>query len=172
MLATHWATDLDELASLIMDRHAPADGYFDDVALLLYRQPPPLNVTVAAHLTELAPTRDALRGWLSRAAIDPDQALDVLVAAGEAMTNAIEHGHRDRPGGAVALYAATLGDRLEVTVADSGTWKPPDPAGSSLRGRGIMLMRGLMDEVRIAPAAQGTTVRMHATIRRNADRSR
>jgi PAS domain S-box-containing protein len=171
MLAARWATDLDELASLIMDGLAPPGGYFDDVALLLYRQPPPLNVTVAAHLTELAPTRDALRGWLSRAAIEPDQALDVLVAAGEAMTNAIEHGHRDRPGGPVALYAATVGDRLELTVADSGTWKPPDPAGSSLRGRGIMLMRGLMDEVSIAPGAEGTTVRMHATIRGGARRS-
>ena len=54
------------------------------------------------------------------------------VAAGAAMTNAVEHSHCDRPGGAVALYAATLGDRLELTVADTGTRKPSGPAGSSL----------------------------------------
>jgi anti-sigma regulatory factor (Ser/Thr protein kinase) len=112
-----------------------------------------------------------LRHWLIQTAIHPHQAVHVLVAVGEAMTNAIEHGHRDRPGGAVALCAATLGDRLELTVTDTGTWKPPDPAGSPLRGRGIILMRGLMDEVDIAPGAQGTAVRMHATIRAGAGRS-
>ena len=81
------------------------------------------------------------------------------------MTNAIEHGHRDRPVGVGRPCAATLGDRLELTVTDTGTWKPPDPAGSPLRGRGIMLMRGLTDEVDIAPGEHGTALRMHATIR-------
>ena len=35
-----------------------------------------------------------LRTWLNQAGVDSDQALNVLVAAGEALTNSIEHGHR------------------------------------------------------------------------------
>ena len=37
------------------------------------------------------------------AGIQADQTLDVLIAVGEALANAIEHGHRDRPEGRVVL---------------------------------------------------------------------
>jgi anti-sigma regulatory factor (Ser/Thr protein kinase) len=80
------------------------------------------------------------------------------------MTNAVEHGHRDDPGGPVTLHAAATADQLEVNVVDSGSWKTPDPVASAHRGRGIMLMRGLMDEVVIEPGPGGTAVRMRCTI--------
>ena len=43
---------------------APAGGYDDDVALLLYRHPGPLEMDFPAESTQLAPVRTALRGWL------------------------------------------------------------------------------------------------------------
>ncbi|MGX9788646.1 SpoIIE family protein phosphatase [Mycobacterium sp. MMS18-G62] len=165
LLIDNRSTDLDELASRLMSELAPDGGYFDDVALLLYRQPAPLRLTVPAYLAELAPTRAALRVWLSQAGVDPDEAVNALVAAGEAMANAIEHGHRDRAGGAVTLSATAVADQLRLQVTDTGSWKPPDPIASTHRGRGITLMRGLMDEVIIDPGPDGTTVRMRATIR-------
>ena len=79
-----------------MARLEPADGYQDDVALLLYRQPAPLEMEFAADVGQLAPSRAALRGWLTQAGVKPDQTLDVLIATGEALANAIEHGHRHR----------------------------------------------------------------------------
>ena len=45
---------------------------------------------------------------MTRAQLDPVQTLDVLVAAGEAVANAIEHGHRDRPEGKICLGATVL----------------------------------------------------------------
>jgi PAS domain S-box-containing protein len=164
LLVDNRGTELEELASLTMSRLVPSRGYLDDVALLLYRQPPPLELTIAAYPTELAANRDALRNWLQRAEIHPDQVINVLIAAGEAMTNAVEHGHRDDPGGPVTLHAAATADQLEVNVVDSGSWKTPDPVASAHRGRGIMLMRGLMDEVVIEPGPGGTAVRMRCTI--------
>jgi anti-sigma regulatory factor (Ser/Thr protein kinase) len=155
---------LDDLASQIMFGLAPTGGYQDDVALLLYRQPAPLEVDIPADAGHLADAREALRSWLTRAGVKPDQNLNVLIAAGEAVTNAIEHGHRDSAGGVVSLRATTLVDRLSLTVTDDGSWKTPEPSSRKFRGRGITLMRALMHDVTIDPADAGTTVHLQARI--------
>lgn len=155
-------TGLDDLAREVMSRLAPSDGYQDDVALVLYRQPAPLEVDFPAEASYLTETRAALKDWLSRAGVDADQSLKVLIAAGEALANAIEHGHRHHTEGTISLRATALADRLQVTVIDAGSWKPPVKAAH--RGRGISLMRALMHDVTIQPLATGTTVRMHARI--------
>lgn len=158
------ATALDELANVIMAQLAPSDGYHDDVALLLYRQPAPLDVEFAADVEELAASRTALRAWLLTADVTPEQTLDVLIAVGEALSNAIEHGHRDHPRGRVRLRAIALPDRLHVTVSDTGAWKPPVDVPALHRGRGIALMRALMHDVTIDTQDNGTTVHMSARI--------
>ena len=155
-------TGLDDLAREVMSRLTPSGGYQDDVALLLYRQPVPLDVEFPAEASYLADTRAALKDWLGRAGVDEDQTLAVLIAAGEALANAIEHGHRHLTEGTISLRATALADRLQVTVIDAGSWKQPVKAAH--RGRGISLMRALMQDVTIKPLASGTTVQMHARI--------
>jgi serine phosphatase RsbU (regulator of sigma subunit)/anti-sigma regulatory factor (Ser/Thr protein kinase) len=158
------ASTLDDLASQIMSRLAPSGGYQDDVALLLYRQPTPLEIDFPAHASHLARTRAALRSWLNRARIGPEQSYDVLVAAGEAVANAIEHGHRYSPEGIISVRATALVDQVRLTIADTGSWKPPQPAINPHRGRGITLMRALMQDVAIHPDTDGTTVHLSARI--------
>jgi serine phosphatase RsbU (regulator of sigma subunit)/anti-sigma regulatory factor (Ser/Thr protein kinase) len=155
---------LDDLADQIMAGLAPSGGYQDDVVLLLYRHPAPLELEFPADVSQLAPTRTALRRWLTRAKLDPDQTMNVLVAAGEAVANAIEHGHRHSPGGTISLGATILVDQVRLTITDTGSWKTPQPAASTNRGRGIALMRGLMQDVTINPEAAGTTVHLSARI--------
>lgn len=164
-VAEHHDTALETLADEIMSRLSPTDGYHDDVALLLYRQPAPLDLRIRADVDELAPCRSVLRDWLDRSGLGTEQALDVLIAAGEALANAIEHGHRDLPEGTVSLHADVTGDTLSVTVTDSGRWKVPDEKPSLHRGRGITLMRALMQDVTIDSQNDGTTVRMQLRIR-------
>ncbi|MGK5741266.1 SpoIIE family protein phosphatase [Micromonospora sp. URMC 103] len=155
---------IEDLASSVMDRLAPDGGYDDDVALLLYRHPGPLELDFPAEATRLAPVRRELRRWLERCGLDPSTAHSLLVAAGEACANAIEHGHRDRPGGQIRLRATATADDLRLTVIDSGRWKAPQSAVDSYRGRGLMLMRTLMHQVTITTGAAGTTVDMQARI--------
>ncbi|MEV4757006.1 SpoIIE family protein phosphatase [Micromonospora sp. NPDC049559] len=157
---------IEELASDIMDRLTPPGGYDDDVALLLYRHPGPLELDFPAEATRLATVRAALRGWLDRCGLDPGTAQNVLVAAGEACANAIEHGHRDAPGGRIRLRAAATADDLHLTVRDSGRWKVPEPTTNTHRGRGLLLMRALMHEITITTDTAGTTVDMQARIAR------
>ena len=126
--------------------------------------PRPLELKFPADVSHLAPTRAALRSWLTRARVDPDQTMNVLVAAGEAVANAIEHGHRDSPEGTISLAATALVDQVQLTITDTGSWKPPQPTPDPHRGRGITLMRGLMHDVTINPGAAGTTVHLSARI--------
>jgi anti-sigma regulatory factor (Ser/Thr protein kinase) len=155
---------LDDLANRIMSAVAPGGGYQDDVVVLLHRHPGPLELEFPAHASQLAPARQALRGWLQSARVNPDRSMDVLIAAGEAVANAIEHGHRDNPEGVIRMNATALVDRVQLTITDTGSWKTPQPTRDSTRGRGIALMRALVHEVAIDPGAAGTTVRLSARI--------
>ncbi|MGV9727726.1 SpoIIE family protein phosphatase [Streptomyces albogriseolus] len=155
---------VEDLAGAVMARLAPAGGYDDDVALLLYRHPAPLDITFPAESSQLAPVRKALRSWLARCELPPNAVQNVLVAVGEACANAIEHGHRHAPGEGVRLRAVALVDTLRVTVADSGRWKDPHPGANAHRGRGMSLMRAMMQQVTVSPGPSGTTVDMQMRI--------
>ncbi|MFI1371882.1 SpoIIE family protein phosphatase [Streptomyces longwoodensis] len=157
-------TAVDDLATRIMTRLAPAGGYDDDVALLLYRHPAPLDMAFPAESAQLAPVRKALRSWLDQCQLPPHTVQNVLVAAGEACANAIEHGHRDAPGETVRLRAEAFVQDLRVTVTDTGRWKAPQPELNAHRGRGLTLMRSLMQQVTVTPGVAGTTVHLHTRI--------
>ena len=113
----------------------------------------------------LAPVRTALRSWLARCGLEPTNAYNILVAAGEACANAVEHGHRDSPGGRIRLRATATAAGLHLSVTDSGRWQTPQPHANTHRGRGLMLMRTLMDTITVTPSAAGTTIDMQARIR-------
>lgn len=158
------ALPVDDLATDLMTRLAPTEGYDDDVALLLYRHPAPLELTFPADADQLAPVRTALRGWLDRCQLPPATVQNILVAAGEACANAIEHGHRHRGGAPVRIHADAVVDTVHLTVADSGCWKTPHPHHHPHRGHGVTLMSALMEHVRITSGPAGTTVDMHTRI--------
>ncbi|WP_431884988.1 SpoIIE family protein phosphatase [Micromonospora wenchangensis] len=152
---------VEQLADRVMRRMTPQGGY-DDIALLLYRHPAPLELSFPADRSQMAPVRSTLRQWLRRTGADPHLAQDVLVATGEACANAVEHGHRDARPGLIRLLAVAAGTDLFVTVVDSGRWKVPEIDHD--RGRGINLMRALMSHVDIRTTAAGTTVELHTRI--------
>ncbi|WP_155370939.1 SpoIIE family protein phosphatase [Catellatospora vulcania] len=154
--------DIDQLAAHVMDQLTPAGGFDDDVAFLLYRHPGPLRMTFPAEAGQLAPVRSALRDWLRRCALPTQFTQGVLLAAGEACANAIEHGHRGNPGEPIQLRAEAYADRLRLVVADSGRWK--NPTVNPDRGRGVGLMRAMMQHVTIDSSSAGTTVDMHTRI--------
>ncbi|MEU6558765.1 ATP-binding protein [Nocardia nova] len=112
----------------------------------------------------IAEVRHRLRDWLQRGGIGPDQIYDVLLAVDEACTNAVEHGYRDRPG-IVRLRGEISGSRLHLSVVDHGSWEPTGESANPLRGRGLMMMRALVDDVGISTGAEGTRVDLHAGIR-------
>ncbi|TSD99578.1 SpoIIE family protein phosphatase [Skermania sp. ID1734] len=155
-----------QLADVLMTELAPAIGFDDDVALLLFQPPPELHIAFAPRPTELAPARNRLREWLTDCNVEAADAHAILIAVGEACTNSIEHAFTtsagqtgiDSAAARVTVTASMTGAECTVTVTDNGWWRPPEI--STLRGRGLLLMRGLMDDVELEPSENGTSVRM------------
>ncbi|MGZ3144323.1 SpoIIE family protein phosphatase [Lentzea chajnantorensis] len=159
------SSGLEDLAGEIMQTLAPAGGYDDDVALLLYRHPAPLELNFAAEPNQMHGARNTLRTWLGQCGLSTTLAQGVLLAVGEAWTNAIEHAYRDETRENVRVRVESAGDTgLLVTVVDTGTWKTPNTDPAARRGMGTTIMRTMMDEVAILPEPTGTTVTMQVMI--------
>jgi hypothetical protein len=63
------------------------------------------------------------------------------------------------------LRAGTQRFPVARTATDDGTWKTPHKeVGGAGRGRGIVLMRGLMEDFTIDSGDAGTTVNLYARI--------
>jgi anti-sigma regulatory factor (Ser/Thr protein kinase) len=165
LLTEHGAEHPDALADQVMAGMTPAAGFEDDVAVLIYRQPPaPLNMQVsAADVSCLALIRARLREWLPQADLGDGSATDVLIAIGEAIGNAYEHGTAGRGDGPepvqITVTVRVARGAVQATITDTGRWRPPRSEPDT-RGHGIAFMHALMDEVDIARSERGTTVTM------------
>jgi anti-sigma regulatory factor (Ser/Thr protein kinase) len=101
-----------------------------------------------------------LQAWLALRGCTPEDADAVVLAVNEAAANAIEHGYQHGRG-RVEITGDLAGHEVRLSVVDHGDWRAgrPDPA----RGRGLPLMRTLMDDVDIELLDPGTRV----VLRRN-----
>jgi anti-sigma regulatory factor (Ser/Thr protein kinase) len=131
----------------------------DDVAVLAVQMAPTpseLDVRLEGARDDLAALRDELRVWLGRQNVGRREAEDVILACSEATANAMEHayGNGDGP---IEIRGRREPDRVVVSVADSGRWRPPR---EDERGRGLGVIDALMDRVDILKRADGTEVRM------------
>lgn len=152
--------DLDELADRLLDQLLEGRNPSDDVALLIVRPLMGRNVNewrFRARPRDLSRLRQALRDWLARVGVASDDAAEAIVATNEAAANAIEHAYGLEPSEFVVEGRYDDGN-LTIVVRDTGRWRQGGPDVG--RGRGIQLMRGLMDEVLIEPGREGTTVTM------------
>jgi signal transduction histidine kinase/CheY-like chemotaxis protein len=153
-----------EFCDELLDRMAPPGGYTDDVVLLAVR---PNHTTARSFATVLpaAPAnipqaRHRLHDWLTGVPVDPRRAVDILLATGEAVSNAIEHGSGGDSHRTVAIEAFVRGSTVIATVSDTGRWSGDSSASQrSLRGgRGLTMINGLADHVNTARTAHGTRI--------------
>jgi anti-sigma regulatory factor (Ser/Thr protein kinase) len=150
-----------ELVTNVGDRLGQPD---DDVALLVVGFDAGLthfDVELEADPSVLAGMRRRLRGWLSRREFSDDAVSEILLAVSEACNNAVEHAY---PGsnGSLRVTAEVTGGWLEAVVEDRGRWREDRPAGD--RGRGLLLIRRLMDSTEFRTDHRGT----RAVLRRRA----
>ena len=117
---------------------------------------------LAAELPSIPAVRRRLRRFLTDAGVADEQAYDLLLAACEATSNAIEHA-QDPTEPFVEVAVCVGAGQVEITVRDHGQWRERVP--SMDRGRGSTLMSAVADVTAI-PSPEGTTVRIRATISR------
>jgi PAS domain S-box-containing protein len=134
----------------------------DDVAVLAAHFNPDARggfyLTFPAEPGELRKLRALMRDWLDERDITASTQDAVLLATGEACSNAIEHAYRGRPAGQVKVEITETADHmLTVTVRDTGNFVGPSPDPD--RGRGTALMRDLTTDFSRDSTPTGTTVR-------------
>jgi two-component sensor histidine kinase len=93
-----------------------------------------------------------MRDLFEKLRLADDDAGGLLIAVGEAISNAYLHGTPDRKSDVIRLGWTWSGDRMVITVKDSGSgfgngprFCPADRRGSLARG--VELMRAGVDEV-------------------------
>lgn len=87
---------------------------------------------------------------------------DVALAVGEALANAIQHGSPRGAADSIALRLTLFDSGLVIQVLDHGCWGEEvlHEETPSVCGRGLMLMRQLLDDVEVSSAGGGTVVSM------------
>jgi anti-sigma regulatory factor (Ser/Thr protein kinase) len=105
--------------------------------------------------------RRALDAFLREAELSDDERHDLLLAACEATSNAIEHARN--PTEPFLEVLAEIGDaQVTIVVCDHGQWRDA-PAGTH-RGRGLGMM-WLLANTRVAAGRHGTTVTIRSSPR-------
>ncbi|MGH3881902.1 MAG: ATP-binding SpoIIE family protein phosphatase, partial [Pseudonocardiaceae bacterium] len=144
------AGPVESVCRKLMARLVGDDPPGDDVAVLAVRRQDsgevgPLDLVVPALPWSLRDIRVAVRRWLSAVGATPRAVADMLIAVGEACTNAVEHAYGPS-GGTVRVHMELQLPDVLATVRDTGRWRPPRGEG---RGRGTLFMRNCSDELRI-----------------------
>lgn len=154
----------EELCEHVLEQLVPTGAMADDVALLSLHLPllaERFSLEVASDPEELASMRALMRRWLRATDGTEEEVAEILAAAGEAAANAIEHSGNG--GRAPFRIAGVMTDgEVAITVTDSGKWIEKRTEG---RGRGLIMMRRLMDSVEVETTATGTVVRMHRRLK-------
>jgi PAS domain S-box-containing protein len=137
----------------------------DDVALLCLRsmaRSGSLTTSLPADPAALSELRATVRAWLVAQGVPPDTHDDIVLACDEACANAIEHAFERGPGHPIRVELRREDDDVAIAITDVGTWRAGPPYVD--RGRGIEIMRAVMDDVDIRSNDAGTVVTLRRRI--------
>jgi anti-sigma regulatory factor (Ser/Thr protein kinase) len=158
------AENLEHMGDALVDVLLPTGPGSDDAALLLARALPLGRELVAqfpAEIESIPMMRRLLGRWLDDAGATQRDVDDLALASAEAAANAIEHAY-GLEAGIVELRASPVGDgAVKVAIRDFGHWRSPR---GTHRGRGLLLMEGLADDVQVIRSDLGTTVELSRRI--------
>lgn len=124
-----------------------------------------ISSLLPARLDSCAVARKHIDHLASYLPFSEQQRMDIRLAAGEAVANAIRHGCRESDWKHISVRCSSDGESLIIEVGDTGpgfnpdTVPPPDINALPERGMGIHFMRETMDEVTY-DFTEGTTVRL------------
>lgn len=128
------------------------------------------RMTLRVDAAALSEARERVGELLSTLPFSADEIFDMTLACGEALGNAVDHTCE----GGVLVTVAAYPDRVVVEVSDCGCGfevaddeELPEMGAFAERGRGIRLMRLLVDSVSISlkRTGEGTVVRLVKLVR-------
>jgi serine/threonine-protein kinase RsbW len=125
-----------------------------------------LERSLPSEVEAISPLVDQLMLWIRKCNCVPERETEVEIALREALANAVIHGNHENPQKYVHIRCCCKRDEVSVAVKDEGRGfdinKVADPTApenmGSIHGRGILLMKAFMDDVRFEEG--GAVVRM------------
>jgi serine/threonine-protein kinase RsbW len=117
----------------------------------------------SSDIKNVALARQSIASFAADCGFPDEDVSDIRLAAGEALSNAVEHGSGTTARN-ITVECTFEDDTLAIVIEDSGSSFPEPTVRASVepddrgRGFGIFLMRRLMDEVTFA--RNGTIVRL------------
>jgi serine/threonine-protein kinase RsbW len=125
-----------------------------------------MELSIPASPSRLAALRRAARAYLR--GVSGEAADDVVLALHEVATNAVLHGSRG--GQPIQVHVHVSDGWVKASVLDHGPQPPAglpaaaDPGELHAFGRGLWLLRRLVDEVRLERVERGTRVTLRRAI--------
>ena len=113
----------------------------------------------------LAQADKFLEQHLRRRGLDDDLIADLAISATELINNAIVHGNRLDPDKIVKIILEFQNDHLTISISDQGSGFEPSEIPSPIAdenllkeaGRGIFIVRSLVDDLQIEKNPEGGT---------------
>jgi serine/threonine-protein kinase RsbW len=130
-----------------------------------------LQLQLDSHPESLGDARRQVRDAMMHAGLDLDAARNMEIAVGEALSNVYQHAYRTGIG-PVLVEVLRTSTGLTVTVSDEGDAVATPviprmlPPRTKPGGRGLYMIRRLVDdlEICVGPKGHGVTVRMTAPL--------
>ncbi len=130
------------------------------------------HIVVPSSLEHLADVDLFLEGTLRGFGVEESVIADIAISVSELVNNAILHGNKASPDKTVTVRVGKAGGTISVAVRDQGNGFNPESIANPIDeanlmkevGRGIFIVRSLMDSVEIEATPSGTTITIKKTI--------
>lgn len=129
--------------------------------------PNEIKLTISSRLDELKKVEHLSEKIAKKIALAEDEQNNLSIAVTEAVGNAIVHGNKKDPQKKVYIVFRIQKNQVNVSVKDEGKGfdldqlsDPLDPQNLMKEsGRGIFILKSLMDDVDFSFSTEGTTIR-------------
>jgi serine/threonine-protein kinase RsbW len=127
-----------------------------------------VSIVLESALKSVETIEETAEMYARQAGFDEDTACQIAMVTREAAVNAVLHGNKKDPNKRVTAGFEVTEDDLRIQISDEGPGLDPETLPDPLApenilkpsGRGIFLMRAIMDEVEFRRLAPGTEITM------------
>lgn len=133
------------------------------------------TLIIKSDVNELAKVATITEEICIRFGLIEDEIDDISIAVTEAVNNAIKHGNKEDSTKSIKIVFEVETDRIKIRIKDEGKGfqleevKDPRKIENLLKddGRGILIMKALMDEVKVLSGNEGNVLQLVKNISRN-----
>jgi serine/threonine-protein kinase RsbW len=125
------------------------------------------DITIPSSPDHIAAVDEFIEEWLRRRGVPEDTIADLAIAITELVNNAIKHGNKYDHNKKITVGLHLANSQAQATISDEGKGFDPESIPNPVAeenllkeiGRGIFIVKSLMDKVEFAfPASGGTTI--------------